>query len=324
MAVYTPLGRDDVAAFIKLFDQNRLISYSGIHGGVENTNYRVLTTRGEYVLTLFEHHNVAEVGDFVRLATFLESQDILVPAPLADSNGQWLHTLANRPAILCPLLPGHHPERVTAAHCWQIGNRLASVHQLSCGLASPRKNDKGFDWWKLTYTGLISTLDSNSYSLMSKEIAWQFNHRHIWRALPRGWIHGDLFRDNTLFECKVAGKPDQLSAILDWYNACEGVWIYDLAIVANDWCCDEYGEWEQSCYEALLDGYQQVRPFNALECYHWPLVLRGAALRFWLSRLDTLQHQQQSDSNGIRKDPDEYRRKVAARQNNPEMSVVSL
>lgn len=323
MAVYTPLDQEDMTSFIQQFNHNRLLSYSGIQGGVENTNYRLSTSQGDYVLTLFEHHSAAEVEDFVRLATFLQRQGIRVPAPLTDSDGNWLHIIKDRPAILCPLLPGHHPQQISANHCWQIGHKLASIHQLSGELDNPRKNDKGFNWWQSAYTSLSANLNSSSYSLMSKEMAWQLNHRDVWRSLPGGWIHGDLFRDNTLFSAAEPGKPEQLSAILDWYNACEGVWIYDLAIVANDWCCDEYGEWDNACYEALLSGYQQVRPFTSLERYHWPLVLRGAALRFWLSRLDTLQHQQQSGSDGIRKDPDEYRRKLVARQKalSPELTV---
>ena len=324
MAVYTELQHTEIHQLLNLFHDIHLNEFQGITGGVENTNYRVSTTRGDYVLTLFEHHQANEVEDFVRLATFLQHQGVRVPAPLADAQGIWLHTLKGRPAILCPLLPGHHPQHIHADHCWQVGHKLASIHQLSGDLDQPRKNDKGFDWWKSTYTALLSSLDGNSYSIMSKEMSWQFNHRDVWRKLPSGWIHGDLFRDNTLFQAGEAGKPEQLSAILDWYNACEGVWIYDLAVVANDWCCDEYGEWDDACYDALLKGYQQIRPFTAIERYHWPLVLRGAALRFWLSRLDTLQHQQQSESSDhIRKDPDEYRRKLVARQTTP-VSVVSL
>ncbi|WP_221793984.1 homoserine kinase [Oceanobacter mangrovi] len=313
MAVYTRLTTAELGQFLQAFALGELTQASDINGGVENTNYRLVTTHGRYVLTLFEHHQPAEVQDFVRLARHLNNAGFLVPAPLADQHGNWLHSLAGKPAILCELLPGDHIEDASPRQCWEIGEALARLHLASKVLEQPRPNSRGFDWWQRIYSEATRWLEPADYRLLSSEMAWQMSNRVRWKALPRGWIHGDLFRDNVLF-VEQQGKQ-RIGAVLDWYNACEGVWIYDLAIIANDWCCDVTGEWEIAKYDALLAGYQSVRPFTIMEQQSWQMVLRGAATRFWLSRLETLRHQESIEGmTGNRKDPNEYRDKLRTRQ----------
>jgi homoserine kinase type II len=321
MSVYTFLDQSRIMEHLACYDLGELHRFNGIEGGVENTNYRLETSQQSLVLTLFEHHNSAEVEDFVRLARHFSAAGFRVPAPLQDRNQRWLHELAGKPAIICPFIDGHHPHTITARHCWQVGSTLAELHLASRKLENPSPNSRGFEWWKQMYGTLAADLDRTDYALLSSEMNWQLKHRIQWRLLPQGWIHGDLFRDNVLFV--KSGGSEYLSAVLDWYNACKGVWIYDLAVVANDWCCDEYGEWDNTLYDALLAGYQRVRRLNGYEQQNWPLILRGAALRFWLSRLATRRHQEASGAMGISKDPTEYRNKLQHRRGYESLRILA-
>ncbi|MCY0966461.1 homoserine kinase [Parathalassolituus penaei] len=322
MSVYTCVDQSRMAQHVALFDLGKLESFSGIEGGVENTNYRVRTEHQSLVLTLFEHHNQHDVQEFVRLARFLSEEGFRVPAPISDRSGEWLHEVAGKPAILCPFIEGNHPDIITARHCWQVGSTLAELHLASRKLPGASANPRGFEWWKQMYSSLAEDLDRTDYALLSSEMNWQLKHRLQWRLLPQGWIHGDLFRDNVLFSGPAGSQ--QLSAILDWYNACKGVWIYDLAVVANDWCCNEQGEWDDTLYDALLAGYQRVRRLSGYEQQQWPLILRGAALRFWLSRLATRRYQQASGSSLVlSKDPDEYRNKLIHRRGYESLRIMA-
>lgn len=319
MSVYTSLTSAQVATFLATFDLGDLRDYRGIASGMENTNYFVTTTRGEYVLTLFEHHDAAEVAEFIAFARHLgESGLVPVPAPVADQQGNWLHQLADKPAIICPRLPGVHVEQPGPLHCQQIGMALAQLHLAGASLLLQRPNERGLDWWQHMPERVREQLSEDEMTLLHDELAHQQAIRQAWLQLPQGWIHGDMFHDNALFS-GTADQP-QLGAILDLYNACQDAWIFDLAIVANDWCCETSGEWKEAELLALLMGYQSVRPLNEQEQQLWPDALRAAALRFWLSRLWTRQLQEQQVKPGdggqmaLTKDPAELRRKLQLRR----------
>ncbi len=311
MSVYTSLTHQDVATFLDPFDLGTLVAYQGISAGIENTNYMLTTSTGDYVLTLFEHHHSDEVRDFVRLARHLGRRGLQVPAPLTDHNDIWLHSLKNKPAVLCQRLPGSHISDPQPAHCYAIGAALAQMHQLAEDL-NPRPADaRGFDWWIAISPELAADLTAAERSILDDELLYQRQHREQWLTLPQGWIHGDLFHDNALFT-----EDGQVGAILDLYNASEGTQMYDLAIIANDWCCHADGEWKAGCVEALHQGYSSVRPLLPEELQNWTLMLRGAALRFWLSRLLTRRIQQQLHGElALQKDPAEFRDKLIMRRN---------
>ena len=305
MSVYTTLAPHELETFLTHFNLGTLVSYKGISAGIENTNYFVTTQTGEYVLTLFEHHNSSEVEDFVRLARHLGEQGLQVPAPVSGDAGQWLHELKNKPAILCPRLPGRHIHNPQPEHCAAIGTALAQLHLAALELQPRRPDNRDYDWWISTGPQLVSDLNDEERALLQDELAYQTAQRADWLALPQGWIHGDLFHDNALF------SDDGQVAILDLYNASTGALLYDLAVIANDWCCDVNGVWKDGCVEALLNGYQRVRPFTDEEKAGWDLVLRGAALRFWLSRLLTRRiQQQQAGELALQKDPAEFMQKL--------------
>jgi len=252
--------------------------------------------QNKYVLTIFEHHDAEEVENFILIGRHLAEQDVPVPGPIADKAGIYLHELKGKPAILCPCLPGSHPEKLNLQHCIQIGVALARFHLAGEGLEELEENNRGLHWWPEVGRELIQAsmktelLTDEQQQILIDEVEFQESNTELWYELPRGLIHGDLFHDNALFERTKEGH-DQLGAILDIYNSCQDAWLFDLAIVANDWCANYAGEWQPELLPALFAGYQSVRELTEVEQQAWGLCLRGAALRFWLSRLVTQQHQ---------------------------------
>ncbi len=307
MAVYTSLTAADVSDLLSHFDLGELVEHSPISAGIENSNYAVTSSQGEYVLTLFEHHAPDEVRNFVRLARHLGEKDLCVPSPVEGASGVWLHSLKNKPAILCRRFTGSHPDQLSEQQCEAIGRELAEFHLASSDLPDPRHDERGYDWWQSIAPELSTDLEASDKALLTDELAFQKAQRAQWCQLPHGWIHADLFHDNALFD------GDELTAILDLYNACEGAWLYDLAIVANDWCAsDDSGLGDSGLdlkrFEALLIGYQSVRPLSEFESGMWNTALRAAALRFWLSRLLAARMaKSRSEELPAHKQPTEYR-----------------
>ena len=308
MSVYTHLSASEVAAYLSQFSLGDYHSHQGISAGVENTNFFVEAildgTQHKYVLTIFEHHNSAQVENFIKIGRHLADKDVPVPGPIADTSGVYLHALKDKPAILCPCLPGSHPEQLNLQHCIQIGVALARFHLAGKGLEGLEENNRGLQWWPEVGRELIQAsmvtdlLDTEQQQVLIDEVEFQESNTELWYELPRGLIHGDLFHDNALFERTEEGH-DELGAILDIYNSCQDAWLFDLAIVANDWCTNRVGDWQPDFLPALFAGYQSVRELTPLEQQSWGLCLRGASLRFWLSRLVTQQHQ----AEVVAKDP---------------------
>ena len=318
MSVYTHISEPVLKHLLARYELGQLASYNAIEAGIENTNYFVTTTAGEFVLTLFEHHPADEVAQFVRLANHLGKTGTMpVPAPIADQQGVWLHELLTKPAVLCARLPGEHVSQPQHRHCQLIGAGLAELHLAAESLQPAIANERGFDWWVSMADTLCGQLPAEDLALVHDEVNFQRQQRTEWMGLPHGWIHGDLFHDNALFA--VSEHELKLGAILDLYNACHDAWLFDLAIVANDWCCDSSGNWTSGLLEALLKGYQSVRPLTDAEKQLWSTALRAAALRFWLSRLLTQRLQaRQPGAVMITKDPNEYRIKLSLRRLQPD------
>ncbi|MEH6650271.1 MAG: homoserine kinase [Motiliproteus sp.] len=314
MAVYTQLSRSDLELFLNDFDLGSLSHFEGIDGGIENTNYFVDTElngrRHRFVLTLFEELAMDDMPFFVELTGFLAGKDVAVPAPFKDRNGIALKTLAKRPALLLPRFNGGHAKTLTANHCAQIGTALAQLHLAGQGFFMKRQAHRGVFWWRRESKQVADRLSSEDAALLQQEVALFDQLREQPLKLPVGVIHGDLFHDNALFYKDEAldREPDQeteqLSGIIDLYNACSGYLLYDLAIVANDWCVTDEGHFDQERLAALLNAYANVRPFEASEYIAWPVLIRTAAMRFWLSRLISLH----SDDGQVIKDPEELKR----------------
>ncbi|MFN3785597.1 MAG: homoserine kinase [Thiothrix sp.] len=304
MSVYTAVSADELRTFLHDYALGELVDFAGIQAGVENTNYFVTTTQGEYVLTLFEQHTPTEVGYFLALLQHWAEAGIPVAAPQQRHGGQRLGSLKRKPAALVKHLPGVHLDIPSAAECAQLGAMLATLHRSGQSFPHYRAPDRGHEWRMRTGERLLATSGFTDSVLLREELAFQ---AHIpFAQLPRGVIHADLFRDNVLFH------HGQLSGILDVYFACTDSWLYDLAIAVNDWCCQADGRFDPVRLHACLDAYQAVRPWEAIEHDYWQTLLRAAALRFWLSRLDAKLHPRAGDWI-LQKDPAEFRTKLLQR-----------
>jgi homoserine kinase type II len=280
LSVYTPVSESELAAWLGSYSVGRLVSCEPIKAGIENTNYFVTTTQGRYVLTLFERLPAEELPFYVNLMAHLARHGIPCPAPIADLSDQYLQRLNGKPAALVTRLAGESVERPAAAECAELGALLARMHLAARSYASYLENPRGPKWWRFAAKAVASFLDQPKRSLLENELAFQAGHR--FPDLPRGPVHADLFRDNALFE------HGRICGVVDFYFAGVDTFLYDVAVCANDWCLrDPAGslELDASRTAALLAAYHAVRPFGPLERAAWPIMLRAAALRFWLSRL---------------------------------------
>ncbi len=282
MAVFTPLDASEVAAFLARFDLGTLTELQGIASGIENTNYFVTTTRGRFVLTLFERLSAEQLPFYLRLMHHLAAHAIPVPDPMADREGHILHRIKDKPAALVTRLPGHSVMQPMASHCAQIGRCLARMHLAARDYPLQQPNLRGLAWQQQTIPRVLPYMRADQRALIANELAHQtaLAATRAHAGLPRGAVHADLFRDNALFE------NDRLTGVFDWYFAGVDSWIFDLAVALNDWCVDpSSGVLESARARALLDAYQQERPLQTDERALLPDALRAAALRFWTSRL---------------------------------------
>lgn len=289
MAVYTEVSFAEADTFLQSLKLGTLQNLQGCSGGIENTNYFATTDRAPFVLTLFERLTADQLPFYLRLMKHLALHGIPVPDPAADSDGDVVHTLNGKPAAVVNLLEGQSELAPTAAHCALVGAMLAKLHLAGRDFAMQQPNLRGLDWWNATAPVVMPFLDDAQAALMRSELAYQ-NHiaaQSTYAALPRGPIHGDLFRDNAMFDTSLpAGASPRLTGIFDFYFAGVDTWLYDIVICLNDWCVDlSSGAGDTARCAAFLSAYASVRPLQTPERQLLPALARGAALRFWLSRL---------------------------------------
>lgn len=321
MAVYTDISSAQLEILLEDYALGRLVSFEGIEGGIENSNFFVTLEQDggqqkEYVLTLFEELTLDEMPFFVELGQWLHERDVPVPYAIKDRNGIALKQLCSRPAFFQPRFLGGHISRdqITPDHCAQIGTALAHFHLASEEFYLHRQAQRGVFWWRRESQAIRHRLKPEDAELLLQEVALFDALREHPYGLPLGTIHGDLFHDNALF------LDNRLEAILDIYNAATAFLLFDLAIVANDWCTDDRGRAIPAREQALLRAYAQVRPFTDEEAAAWPVLTRTAAMRFWLSRLIPWLGIEQTSRSGIStrlKDPEEFRRILLARIETP-------
>lgn len=260
---------------------------------MQNSNYFVTTTRGRYVLTLFESLAPQALDFYLRLQAHLADAGLPCPHPLSTSEGQRWRNLCDKPAALLSCLPGRAIETPDTAHCQALGAALARLHLAAANLPDAPLNPCGIGWCQRVGQDLLACLDTVDQGLLVDELAFQ--SAQDLSKLPRGVIHADLFRDNVLWD-----DCGQLSGLLDFYFAGVDAWALDLAIVANDWCLDAERLTE------LLAGYAAIRPLTEAESQAWPALRRGAALRFWLLRLEARHRPRQGEVITV-KNPNEFR-----------------
>ena len=277
MSVYTALNEADVAAWLKRFSVGTLVELKGIAAGIENTNYFVTTTHGRYVLTLFERLPREDLPFYLNLMAHLARHGIPCPSPIADHQNQLLGELRRKPAALVTRLPGACVTEPTPKHCAAVGSVLADMHVAGQSYAGSLENPRGPKWWRETAPKVMPFLDEERQALLKEELRFQSLYR--FQDLPRGPVHADLFRDNVLFD------GDAIGGVIDFYFAGVDTFLFDVAVTVNDWCIRPDGQLDRGQTGALLAEYHATRPVNALERGAWPVMLRAAALRFWLSRL---------------------------------------
>lgn len=306
MSVYTLVEPHELEAWLRGYELGTLIEYQGIGEGIENTNYFVTTSGGRFVLTLFESIGFADLPYYLELMAFLAEHGVPSAHPLPDRRGRYLRTLKGKPAALVQRLPGESVGRPNLGQCQAIGAALGHLHEQGRSFAGRREHTRGPDWRRQTGGQLLSLLAPGDAALLRAELDFQASYDRS--GLPWGVIHADLFRDNALF------IGDELTGIIDFYYACNGVLLYDLAVTTNDWCFRD-GALEADKVLAILAAYHQRRPLQAAERAIWPMMLRVAALRFWLSRLrDRLFPR--SGALTQAKDPDEFKRILQAHADN--------
>ncbi len=292
MAVYTEVSPEEAGGLIQQLGLGTLHAMQGCAGGIENTNYFVSTSAGEYVLTLFERLGFEQLPFYLALMKHLAGHGIPVPDPAQDASGVYLHALKGKPATVVNRLRGQSALQPDATHCALVGAMLARMHLAGRDFALEQPNLRALPWWNATVPVVLPHVDAAQAALLRAELAYQ-NHiaeSSAYRALPRGPIHADLFRDNVLFEAAgdtphAAAQP-QLSGFFDFYFAGVDCWLFDLAVTLNDWCIAlDSGVADLARSRSLLAAYQTVRPLTGAERALLPAMLRAGALRFWISRL---------------------------------------
>ncbi|MBW9078042.1 homoserine kinase [Agrobacterium pusense] len=305
MAVYTDITEDDLRNFLTQYDVGSLTSYKGIAEGVENSNFLLHTTKDPLILTLYEKRvEKFDLPFFLGLMQHLAAKGLSCPLPLPRKDGELLGELSGRPAALISFLEGMWLRKPEAKHCREVGKALAAMHLAGEGFEIKRPNALSVEGWKVLWEKSEDRADEVEKGLKD-EICPEIDYlaAHWPKDLPAGVIHADLFQDNVFF------LGDELSGLIDFYFACNDLLAYDVSICLNAWCFEKDGAYNVTKGKALLEGYQSVRPLSEAELEALPLLARGSALRFFLTRLyDWLTTPE--GALVVKKDPLEYLRKL--------------
>jgi homoserine kinase type II len=310
MAVYTDVAADELAEFLKSYDIGELLSYKGIAEGVENSNFLLHTSVGYFILTLYEKRVArSDLPFFLGLMTHLASRGISCPQPLRNKSGEALSVLAGRPAAIINFLEGVWPRKPNVAHCAGVGQALAKMHLAGADFPMSRANALSVSGWRPLFEQAASRADEVQRGLRDF-LGAELDHLegNIWpKDLPQGVIHADLFPDNVFF------LGERVSGLIDFTFACTDLLAYDVAICLNAWCFESDCSFNVTKARAFLGAYGRERPLSQAEQNALPLLARGAALRFLLTRL--VDFLNVPEGALVRpKDPLEYVRKLRFQQ----------
>ena len=277
MSVYTSVDFDQLEQFLMRYDLGKAVDFKPIAAGITNSNYTLETEHGRFVLTLYEHHSDDELDYMLRLQRHLAKRGLRCSEPVKDRRGEFYSSLNNRPTAIIRRLPGEVQHRPDLEQCALIGAELAKFHLAGRDFELVRVNPRGLDWMVAVRDMLQDYLDYDDQKTTESSLlaARDFDID----SLPRGAIHADLFHDNALFDGSTLG------GILDFDYACTDCYVLDIAVLLNDWCIDQHYQLVETRVSAVIVAYQQERSLELAEIKALPLMLRLAALRFWLSRL---------------------------------------
>ena len=305
MAVYTDVPDDALRDFVAHYDIGEVLACKGIAEGVENSNFLLTAEHGNFILTLYEKRVApGDLPFFIALMEHLAAHGVACPTPIRGHDGVALRRLCERPAAMVSFLPGMWPRRIAPYHCAALGTALAQLHRAGASFAMTRANDLSVAGWRRLYAACASRAgevqdglaDELGVELAELEAAWP-------QGLPGGVIHADLFPDNVFFHDR------EVSGLIDFYFACTDAFAYDVAVCLNAWCFEADGSLNVTKARLLLDAYRRERPLDAAELAALPLLARGSALRFLLTRLYDWLNQPQGAL--VRpKDPREFLRRL--------------
>jgi homoserine kinase type II len=281
MAVYTEVTDEALGAFLAGYDLGRISSFKGIAEGVENSNFLLIAESGPFILTLYEKRvNEGDLPFFIGLMEHLALRGVICPQPVRARNGEALGRLAGRSAAIVTFLDGLWLRRPRVQHCGQVGEALARMHRAGADFPLRRPNALSIDGWPALFAAAEARADEVAHGLAAETAAELDALRAAWPTnLPSGVIHADLFPDNVFF------LGDRLSGLIDFYFACDDFLAYDLGVCLNAWCFEPDGGFNVSKGMAMIEGYQRVRRLTEGEVGALPVLARGSALRFMLTRL---------------------------------------
>jgi homoserine kinase type II len=281
MAVYTDISDGDLTRFLAEYDLGAALSCKGIAEGVENSNFLIRTEQGSFILTLYEKRvNPGDLPFFVGLMEHLAARGFSCPTPIRGRDGIALRRLCNRPAAVVSFLEGLWPRDILPVHCTGVGDALARLHAAGADFALVRPNDLSIEGWQPLIAATAAEADSVAPGLAGELAREMAELKAAWpRGLPAGLCHADFFPDNVFF------RDEQVSGVIDFYFACTDALAYDLAICLNAWCFEPDLSWNETKGKRLIDAYQAIRPLTPAERSALPVLARGAALRFLLTRL---------------------------------------
>jgi len=306
MAVYTDISDADLETFLAEFDIGQAVAFKGIAEGVSNSNFLLETDRGRFILTIYEKRvDARDLPYFLGLMRWLAEHGFPSAAPVADRQGVALKSLCGKPAAIATFLTGLSVRRPTIAHCREAGGGLARLHLAAAGYEGRRANDLGHDRWEAMFAPLRDEAERLKPGLSAVIEGDLAEFASAWPAgLPSGTVHADLFPDNVFFQ------GGQFAAAIDFYFACDDALAYDVGVCLNAWCFEPDGSFNDTSARSFIAGYEAVRPLEPAEREALPLLARGAAMRFFLTRLADWRATPQGALVKPH-DPLEYERKLA-------------
>jgi homoserine kinase type II len=314
MAVYTDITDDELAQLLADFDLGEAVSFKGIAEGVSNSNFLLETDMGRFILTVYEQRTKAEeLPFFIGLMRWLAEHGYPCASPMTDRHGQALKQVRGKPCAIVGFLPGLSVRKPTVAHCRQAGEGLARLHLAVQGFPMHRANDLGQAAWSTMFAPLGEAAEALKPGLQAVIEADLAHFARAWpQGLPQGVIHADFFPDNVFFH-----GPEFAGAI-DFYFACDEALAYDIAIALNAWCFEPDGSFNITAARSMVAGYEAHRPLSDAECSALPVLAHGAAMRFFLTRL---QDWRATPAGALVKphDPLEYERKLAVHRAAPDL-----
>ncbi len=280
MSVYTKITKDALSDHLKNYSIGQLVNIEGISDGIENTNYLLTTTKNEYIFTIFENIDDKIADTYLNFMNHLNEQEFKCALVESTNTGQLSVNISNKPSAIIQKLDGKSIAETNESHCESVGELLSEFHQKSSSFKSSLNNPRDMIWKIETIEKLSGSISKEQTEIINESL--KLDRILVDKELPTGKIHADLFRDNVLF------NDDIISGMIDFYYSCDGILLYDIAVVANDWCTSDDGSIDPKKLDKLFIGYEKNRKIQGNERDCLPFALASAGLRFYLSRLHDL------------------------------------